>query len=261
MSTFTHESLRAMRRIGHVTPSCNTALEPLCCAIAPPALGVSHHFSRLGVRAIALAPDELAQFEAEPMVAAARSLTDAHVHAIAWNGTSGSWTGLEQDEAICAAISAELAVPATTTTLAIVEAVRASGLGRIAIATPYTADVNERIVATYAAAGVEVVASAGLGIVDGAEMAYPGMDEMRALLRAADHPDAQAIAVVCTGMPAAVLADELERELGKPLLDSIAVTVWKALALVGVDCAIGGWGALLRGELGAASATGGGVPA
>jgi hypothetical protein len=54
--------------------------------------------------------------------AAARLLADAEVHSIVWNGTSGAWLGIAQDRAICAAITAATGIPATTTTLALLDA-------------------------------------------------------------------------------------------------------------------------------------------
>jgi maleate isomerase len=46
-------------------------------------------------------------------------------------------------------------------------------------------------------------------------------------------------------MRAAALVPVLEEELGIPIYDSIAVTVWKSLLLAGVDASqIHGWGRL-----------------
>ena len=51
------------------------------------------------------------------------------------------------------------------------------------------------------------------------------------------------VAIVCTNLKGTALAPELERELGIPVLDSIAVTLWKCLLLAGRDPAeLHAWG-------------------
>ena len=69
---------------------------------------------------------------------------------------------------------------------------------------------------------------------------------IKQLLRDADAPDAECIVVACTNLPATVVLDEMEAELGKPIFDSIAVTLWKALQMTGIAVPLHGWGRLLR---------------
>jgi len=69
----------------------------------------------------------------------------AKVDAIAWNGTSASWLGIDRDGSLCAAITKRMNVPATTSTLACIDAVRALGASRVDFITPYTDDVQVRI--------------------------------------------------------------------------------------------------------------------
>lgn len=52
-----------------------------------------------------------------------------------------------------------------------------------------------------------------------------------------------------TNFPATLVLDEMEEELGKPIIDSIAVTFWKACLMAGVAPILEGWGALMRGTL------------
>jgi maleate isomerase len=57
----------------------------------------------------------------------------------------------------------------------------------------------------------------------------------------------EAIAIYCTNLRGAPLAEKLEAELGIPILDSISTVVWKALELAGVDASrVRGWGQLFR---------------
>lgn len=235
-------------KIGHITPSSNTVLEPLtACIGAEVEDRVSHHFTRIAVESITLDRRHTRQFSAERMVEAALLLADAGVDAIAWNGTSGGWNGIDADREICSLITERTGVPATTSTLAQLDALAALGLTRYALAVPYTDDVTARIVDVYAGEGLVCTGAANAHVSANREMAYVSSDAVRELVRAADGPDAECVLIVCTGVAAAQLVDELEAELGKPVIDSVSVVVWRALQLVGIEPRLEHWGSLLAG--------------
>ena len=236
----------AAKRIGMITPSSNTMVEPLTSAMTAHLLDdLSVHYARIPVTRIALDEGSLNQFEREAMLTAARLLADARMDAICWNGTSGAWKGLAADEAICAAITAETGIPATTGTLAQIEAFRAHRIARFGLAVPYLAEVRDLTLKTYAGAGFECVNSAHLEISDNFAFAELSLDTLRDLIRQADHPDAEAIVVICTNLAAARVVEEMERELGKPIHDSLVVSLWQPLRMVGWQQQIPGWGQLL----------------
>jgi maleate isomerase len=224
-------------------------LEPLTCLISRPFdQRVSHHFTRLKVDAITLEDRHTGQFRPGPMLAAADLLSDAAVDAIVWNGTSGAWNGIAADREICARISELSGVPSSTSTLAQLEVLDRGGFTRCGLAVPYTADVTERIEEVYAREGVQVVASAHAGVSGNRAMAFVTEQHIRELIRAADSPEAECILLICTGVAGAQLVEEMEAELGKPIFDSVAVTLWKALAMVGITARLEGWGRLLAGS-------------
>ena len=193
-----------VRRIGMITPSSNTMVEPITSAMTAPLIdALSVHYARIPVTRIALDRHSLDQFEREQMLAAARLLGDARMDVICWNGTSGAWKGLDADRAVCEAITRETGVPATTGTLAQLEAFRAHGVRRYALAVPYTADVRDAIVRVYGEAGYECVRSMHLGISTNFEFAEVSLDALRDLVRRADAPEAEAVVVVCTNLAAA----------------------------------------------------------
>ena len=208
---------------------------------------VSHHFTRIAVQGITLQERHTRQFDVETMLAAARLLRDAAVDAILWNGTSGGWNGLEADSEICERITQELGVPASTTILALLDAMDRRGMRRYGLAVPYTDDVTARIVEVFGEAGLEATGVAGAGVSGGRDMAYVDADTVRDLLRRADSPEAECLVMACTGVAAAQVVREMEQELGKPVIDSVAVTLWKGLELVGIESRLVGWGALLAG--------------
>jgi maleate isomerase len=244
------------RKIGHITPSSNTVLEPLTGLISRGLDDrVSHHFTRVKVEAISLETRHTEQFGPAAMLPAAELLSDAAVDAIIWNGTSGAWNGVAADRELCRLISERTGVPSSTSTLAQLEVMAELGFERCGLAVPYTADVAARIVAVYADEGVHVLETAHGGVRGNREMALVTAERVRALVRAADSPEADCVLLVCTGVAGAQIVAELEGELGKPVFDSIAVTLWKALRMVEIDPRIPGWGSLLGGETLAVPAT------
>ena len=237
----------ASQRIGMITPSSNTMVEPLTSAMTAHLLDdLSVHYARISVTRISLDQGSLDQFERDAMLNAARLLADAKVDVICWNGTSGAWKGIAADRAISDAITADTGIPATTGTLAQLNAFRAHGVSRYALAVPYLADVRDAIVGVYGDEGFRCVNSANLGISTNFAFAEIDLETLRDLVRRADHPDAEAVVVVCTNLAAARLVEELEQELGKPVHDSLVVSLWHPLRMIGWQQPIPGWGRLLR---------------
>lgn len=225
-------------RLGMLTPSSNTALEPLTNALlAPVADRVSAHFARFRVTQIALDDAANQQFQQAPILAAADLLADAKPAVIAWNGTSASWLGFDRDDALCAEIERRTGARATSAIVSLNRLIADHGVRRLGLVTPYTPDVQARIVANYAAIGVEILAEAHAGLSE--NFAFAEIDERRVaeMCRAVAAPGVDAVAVVCTNMRGPMAAAALERELGVTILDSIAVTLWGCLKAAGVSTA------------------------
>ena len=115
MVTAGHVPAEQRLKIGHITPSSNSVLEPQTSLISRAYDDrVSHHFTRLKVDAITLQDRDTEQFRAEAMLDAADLLTDEGVDAIVWTGTSGAWNGIDADREICERISERTGVPSST---------------------------------------------------------------------------------------------------------------------------------------------------
>lgn len=237
--------VRPQTRLGMLVPSSNTVLEPVLARMAESVPDVSVHFSRFRVTQIALAADALGQFAQEPMLAAADLLADAHPHVICWNGTSAGWLGFESDRALCAAISARTAVNATSSVLALDRLLKARGLRRIAFVTPYTDDVQARIVSTFAAEGYDCVAERHDGRRNNFSFAELPPERVADMVRDVARSKPEAVVVFCTNMWGGPLAAALEAETGIPLLDTVATAFWGSLADAGAAPGrVTGWGAL-----------------
>jgi maleate isomerase len=232
-------------RIGMIVPSSNTCLEPQSYRILGDRDDVTIHFARIQVTRIALDDSSDKQFDATVMRAAAEILATADVDVIAWNGTSGSWLGAGHDRELVREIQDATGIPATTSTLAYMEAFRSFGTERIGLFTPYTEDVNERIVASYERDGIKTLDHRFLGLSDNESFARVSDAEMRpgSLELAALNPDA--LVYLCTNLYGANIAEEIEAAMGVPVLDSVAVTLWHCLKMAGAPLLSPRWGRLL----------------
>jgi maleate isomerase len=173
------------------------------------------------------------QFDTAPMLSAARLLADAKVDVIAWNGTSGAWEGIDQDRRLVEAIKKELGVPATTTTLALIDLMSTHQLHTYGLVVPYVDSIIDKITFNFRAEGLQCVASSSDKLTNNFSFAEVDAATIASRIRevAAQHPDA--IVVHCTNLRGADVATEMAQELGVPILDSVVVTLWGALRMLG----------------------------
>lgn len=228
-----------------LTPSSNSVLEPTVCAMLAGLPDVTAHFSRFRVTEIALSDEALAQFDDSEILRAAELLADVKADVIAWNGTSAGWLGFARDETLCQRITAATGIPACTSVLTFREIFQRRGARRIGLVTPYTGDVQSRIQANWTTADFSCSAECHLDLRDNFSFATVTEATVADMVRNVAKQGCDAIAILCTNMRGTRIAAELEKELGLPVYDSIATTVWKSLALARVDPArLVGWGSL-----------------
>ena len=234
-------------RIGMLTPSSNTVLEPTVASLLSGQRETTAHFQRVAVKEISLSEHALDQFADEAMLAAADMLNDAKMHVIAWAGTSAGWRGFDRDAILCRAIVDRTGVAATTSVLAINEILARTDVSRLGLVTPYLGDVQTRIMASYAAAGHPVVSERHLDDRGNFSFAQYTEDQIGGLIRQVATEGVDAVVVLCTNFRGAAIAGKLEAETGVPIYDSISATVWKSLLLAGRDpSSITGWGRLFQ---------------
>jgi maleate isomerase len=233
--------------LGMLTPSSNTILEPISQAMVAGLPEVSVHFSRFKVTEIALSASSLAQFDDSEILRAAELLAHAKVDVIGWNGTSSGWLGFEADMRLCERITAATGIAATTSMLALNEILAATKVNQLGFVTPYLDDVQNRILANYGALGIACRGERHLGLQDNFSFSEVTRQQIVEMTRTVAKQAPQAITVICTNLNAAPLVDELEREIGIPIYDTIATVIWKSLILAGVDPSrVTGWGTLFH---------------
>lgn len=167
------------------------------------------------------------------LAAGVEELRLSGAEAVVWACTSASfvfgWDGAHEQ---VRGLALAAGLPASSTSFAFAHAIQELGVRRVAVAATYPEDVAEHFAAFLKAAGAEVLSVRGSGIITAAEVGTWGWDEVLALARAGDHPDAEAVLLPDTALHTAAYVSDLERELGKPVLTANQVTVWEALRLV-----------------------------
>ncbi|MGE5337272.1 MAG: aspartate/glutamate racemase family protein [Gemmatimonadota bacterium] len=234
-------------RLGMLTPSSNTTLEPVTARMLAGLPDVTAHFGRFRVTEIGLSARALGQFDLSPMLAAADLLADAKCDTICWNGTSAGWLGFERDRQLCAAVEARTATRASSVVLALDEVFKATGVKRFGLVSPYTDDVQAAIAANFGREGYTCIAERHSSIRVNFDFATISPATTAAMIREVARAAPEAVVVLCTNMDGATIADALERELGIPIYDSIAIALWAALRVAGVAPArVEGFGRLFR---------------
>jgi maleate isomerase len=150
--------------------------------------------------------------------------------AVVYLCTAGSFVGgVERERALREAMLGQGAPQALTTAGAVTDALRAVGARRVAVAHPYEPPVGRRLSEFLAESGLEVASSTALGLPSIKEVYSVPSPRVAELVRAADHPGADAVFVSCTALPTYDLIAPLEQELGKPVISANQATVWAAL--------------------------------
>jgi maleate cis-trans isomerase len=175
----------------------------------------------------------------------AATLREHGAEVAVWACTSGSFVfGWDGARAQSARLRDDFGGPASSTSLAFVEALGALGLRRVAVAATYPEPVTDSFASFLAAAGIEVIAGGSRGIVTAEEVGTLERDAVLALVKGCDHPDADAVLVPDTALHTARWLDVLEGTVGKPVLTANQVTVWEALRLAELPASANGLGTL-----------------
>ena len=230
-------------KLGILIPSINTVMEPELNRLAPD--GVSIHAARLKASASDSFLTRIIQMEKETENATEELKGVADV--IAYGCTSGSFVkGVNWDLEIIAKINRASNLPATTTSTAVVKALKKMNIKRISMATPYTEEVNQLEKEFLENHGFKVVSMKGLNVrVRGGQSRFPASFAYR-LAKEVNTDKADGIFISCTNFKTIEILEKLEQDLEKPVISSNQATMWMMLRMVTVREPIKGYGSLLR---------------
>lgn len=160
--------------------------------------------------------------------------------AIAYACTSGATIiGSEEVARLIAAAHPGTAV--SNPLSAVIAALHALGVRRVAMVTPYVAEVSEPMAARLGAAGIEVIHAVSFGQKEDWTVARITEESTRrAMLEAGRVAGVEAIFASCTNLRTFGVIAAVEAELGLPVVTSNQALLWDMMRLAGAEAR--GWG-------------------
>ena len=231
-------------RIGLIYMASSTVMEPEFYAMAPD--GVSIHTSRIylpegTVKGLA------SMMSGDEVERCTRELAQAPLHVIVFGGTSATFLeGIGYDQEICSRIeTVSNGIPGTTTSSAVLKALRACGAERVSMVTPYIEEVTERGRIFLEQNGFTVVGSQGMHLKVDHEIGAVTTEQVYDFAREVVKPGADAVFISCTNLRTIGAIAPLEEALGVPVVTAIQASFWDCLRIAGVKDEIDGFGQLL----------------
>jgi maleate cis-trans isomerase len=209
-------------RIGMIIPSVNSMTEPQFNRYAPP--GLSVHIARARVAGPWKRP--LAAM-AEEIATSARLLADVAPELIVFHCTDTSMTQGPQGEGrILDIVRDATGIEAVATSRMVIEALQALGLRKLILLSPYKS--NQAVTDYLHATGFTVVHDVALGL-ESLEFADVTPAQWSELARRHDRPQADGTFLSCTNTRQIEAIADIERALGKPVVNSNQAVLWGCL--------------------------------
>ena len=234
-------------RIGLLVPSTNFTVEVEFSRAVPE--GITVHTARCMLKDATDEKDKVAAVIGmdKDVKRASREVACIKPKVIVWACTSGSFLkGIGYDREIIKEIETETGIPALTTSTAVVKALKAMNIKKVAVATPYIKAIDEKEEEFLEASvpGLKVITLQGLGILSAFEKGNLEPKSAYIAAREVDSADAEAIFISCTAWRTFDIIESLEKDTGKPVITSNQATFWLALKTMGIS-GIPGHGQLL----------------
>jgi maleate isomerase len=221
-------------RIGLILPNVNTVMEPEFNKVLPE--GISCHTTRTPVYGKFDLPTLIAM--ADGVERAAKELS-AVADVICYGCTSGSFAkGPGWDQELTERIQNFSGIPATTTSSALVNALKAIEAERISLVTPYTQEVTLQQKEFLENLGFKVENFEYLNVTEhgGQGVYYPST-----AYRLASHAfnkKTEAMVISCTGFRTFEIIKALEDDLRIPVITSNQASLWQMFRILKLDIEI-----------------------
>ncbi|MFC6879371.1 MULTISPECIES: arylmalonate decarboxylase [Actinomadura] len=234
---------------GVVVPSTNTVVEHDYWKAGVP--GVAYRAGSMYIPDPAIADDAgfealLGQIRASIDNAVRDVLTAEPERLVMGMSAETFWGGVEGNAAFERRLRERTGLEVTTGAGSCRAALRHLDCRRISVFSPYQPVADREVGRFFTEAGFDVAAITGLRCPTAMDIARVPENRLRKVVAELDGPDVEAIVQVGTNLSFVALADELERELGKPVIAINAATLWRALREHGLDDRVSGAGTLLR---------------
>jgi maleate isomerase len=194
---------------------------------------ISLHVTRLPYVHVPVTVDQAAALSQEANVdPAVRALLAPEPLSIGYMCASGSFVhGAAGERRLHRTMMDAGAPAAVTTSGALIQALTALDVDRVAVVTPYVDSVTDRLLDYLGEHRIGITSSVGLGLLS--HIWKVDYAEVSRAVHSVDHPDAQAVYISCTNVQTYDIIAPLERELGKPVIAANQVTMWAVLRAAG----------------------------
>lgn len=125
--------------------------------------------------------------------------------------------------------------PVSTPGASALRGFQALGVERIALMTPYLAATADLVGDYFEAEGLQVTRRHSMGFEDDRDMAMLSDDEVVDFALQSDDPQAEALFMSCTALPAVGVIDRIEAKLGKPVISSNLALFWAMLDIARIQ--------------------------
>jgi len=235
-------------RIGLIVPSSNTVCEQEVAALCP--AGVAAYASRVLFKPTL---DGLRAMKNHVERASLELSSEGICQVIAFCCTVGSLLGgVEGEEELLHLIEETAGIPAITTATAVSAAFDVLQVKRVAVATPYTSEINLSEKESLERRGIDVTDIRGHHESLAPRQLKNDMigrltpEDAYAMAQKVNGHDNEAIFISCTNFRAIEIIERLERDTGKPVVSSNQATLWYALRKLRIKDRITAFGRLLE---------------
>lgn len=230
------DTLAPRALIGVMTPAMNTVVQPELELLRPD--GVTNQMQRFRLGGDKVSDDLFEEAE---------KLMDCNPIALAVGLTTDAGPGgVEKLDARCAELAAQIGIPVCNASIATQKGLQTIGAKRVAVLTPFNAEVDKVVKANIEQGGFEVVAIKGTEAPSLPEICETPLQQIRELASELAKSNCNAIAQIGTALPVVGLIEELEKETGKTIIACNAAVYWQSLRAAGIQDAVAGYGRLLR---------------
>ena len=154
------------------------------------------------------------------------------------------------DEAVTQAIHAvRPGVPVVTPAAAARQAFAALGVQKISVLTPYLIETSQPMADYFTQHGLEIQRFECLGLDDDRMMARISAKDIIEAACRVDVPEAEAVFISCTAVPAVAVIAAIEARIGKPVVTSNQASAWAMMRHAGIDHKPPGFGQLFNHNL------------
>jgi maleate cis-trans isomerase len=209
----------ARARVGLIIPSVNTFSEPQFNHYAPAGLGI--HVARARVAGAWKRP--LPDMAGE-IGQSAKLLSDCHPDLIVFHCTDTSMTQGPQGEGrILDIVREATGIEAMATSRLVLQALQTLGMKRFILLTPYKS--NKAVIDYLHAAGVEVLRDRAMAL-EAKDFGKVTPRQWADMAKEMDGPDSDGVFLSCTNTTQIEAIADIERELGKPVVNSNQAVLW-----------------------------------